>query len=400
MILKIKKSRYQGTVKAPTSKSYTHRYILAAALSGENCYIRDVEMSDDIFATLSAIKALGVTYKLENNDIILLKNENIETNIDCNESGSTLRFIIPILLARGLSIKINAKPRLIERGIDIYEEIFPEAKIKKNYDNIILSGKITPKTYYLKANISSQYLTGLLFALPLLDGDSKIVLTTHLESKNYIDITLDVLAKAGIKIDKIDDGYYVFGNQKYQKIDEIVEADASNASFLASLSYLGNKEDKVYISNLNENSLQGDMVFQTFLKELDDGYQEIDIANCIDLAPVLFVFSSLKHGAHFTNTRRLSIKESNRSKAVAEELIKIGVDIIVYENDVYINKSNLKSPKDAFNSHNDHRLVMALSLISTLFDITINDAQAINKSYPSFFNTLQLLGAEYEVIEG
>lgn len=391
----LKKGVLNGTISAPPSKSYSHRYLIASLLSNDKCEVSSLFFSDDIMATLSCIEAFGGKYEILNDKVIIYGNNKIIDNpiFKCNESGSTLRFLIPIALSKYDNVTFVGTERLISRGIDIYEEIFNTQNIKiiKSNTSINFKGKLKSGIFDVDGSKSSQYITGLLFALPLLNGDSIINIIPPINSKEYIEITLDVLNKFNIKYERIYNSIKIFGNQKYIAIDSNIEGDYSNSAFLAAFNYLN---CNVEINNLNHSSLQGDRVYVDYFKKLNKEYHELDISNCIDLGPVLFAFAALKHGGRFTGTSRLKIKESNRALAMKDELSKIGIEVIVNEDDVIVNKSVLHEPSMNFDSHNDHRIVMALSLFLTQFDIKINNANAINKSYPYYFKDLEKLGVD------
>ena len=213
----IKKSKLNGEVIAPPSKSYSHRYLIGAMLANNQSVISNIYFSDDVLATLNCIKAMGKNYKIDGNNIEIY-DDNIDNDLpifDCNESGSTLRFFIPIALSKYEKVIFKGSKRLLERGISIYENILKDVEFIKEENQITIIGKLNPGHYKIDGSISSQYITGLLFALPLLDGDSKIIITTKLESKNYVDITLDCLKQASIQINTI--------NNKKEKERVIIE---------------------------------------------------------------------------------------------------------------------------------------------------------------------------------
>ena len=395
MNVTLKKVDLKGNIYAPTSKSYTHRYLIASMLSINSSTIKKVNYSNDILATLNCLASFGCNYKINNDNVTILSNTNYSDCpvFDCNESGSTLRFFVPIALSKYNKVIFKGTKRLLERGIDGYENIFKKQDIKviKEDNKLYLEGNLKPGEFVIDGSVSSQYITGLLFTLPLLNGNSVIKIIPPLNSKNYVDITLDILSK--YSIDYKFDGFniYINGNQKYIALDYEVEADFSNAAFLCAFNYFNNN---INVLNINNNSLQGDKVFIEFFKKLDEGYCVLDISNCIDLGPVLMTFAALKHGAKFIGCKRLKVKESDRANAIASELKKVNVDIKVYDDEVIVNKSNIINNNVVFDSHNDHRIVMSLSLISTLFDIKINDVDAVKKSYPHYFEDLIKLGAE------
>ena len=293
--------------------------------------------------------------------------------------------------------------RLISRGIDVYENLFKYVRFDKDKYSIKTKGLLCHGKFKVPGNISSQYISGLLYALPLLNDDSEIIINTELESVNYILMTLDVLKNYGIKIDtNISDEksnlnsssniyFKISGNQTYKASDFSIEGDFSNAAFIDAFNYFGND---INLTGLNENSLQSDKIYKKLFDELDDGFAEIDISNCIDLGPILVTFAALKNGARFTGTSRLKIKESDRGNAIAEELRKCDADIEVLENEIIVNKKELSKPSTTLDSHNDHRIAMSLSLLSNLFDIEIDGTECVSKSYPGYFDDLKSLGAE------
>ena len=396
MIVKIFKSTPKGELIAPSSKSYSHRYLLAAGLSKNTSTVSGLYFSNDVMASLNCLSSFGCDYILNDDSVTFRNVDKKEAKVfDCNESGSTLRFMIPIALTKYEDVTFKGSEKLISRGIGVYEKMFNETGIEvfKSNDSLRFVGKLKPGTYEIDGSISSQFVSGLLYALPLLDGDSKITLLPPVNSKNYIDMTIEVLEKYSIKINRVGNTFIIPGNQKYIAKDYEVEKDYSNSAFLEAFNYLGGN---LKVLGLNPSSLQGDKVYQDYFELLSKGNVTLDISNCIDLGPVLFVFASLHHGATFTGTSRLKIKESDRGLAMKEELAKVGVQLDIYEDEVIVNKSELNKPCDMFNSHNDHRVVMALSLLSTKFDIVISNAEAVSKSYPHYFKELEKVGVKID----
>ena len=405
MKVTIKKSIANGSVNAQPSKSYAHRLLIASSLSNEECVIENIVLSNDILATINCLETLGkdITIKGDNVKTLIVKNkENFNINdqeeliFNCLESGSTLRFFIPIALLFNKKSVFKGTEKLISRGISIYEEICEKQKIDviKTKNSITFIGKLQADNFEIEGNISSQFITGLLFALPLLDEDSCINVITELESKNYIDITIDVLKQAGIIIEAKDEkSYYIVGNQKYQSLNCIVEGDYSNSAFIDAFNYLNGN---VMINGLNKESYQGDKKYLELFDKLSEGYYECNIKNCIDLGPILFAFASLKHGGCFNGVNRLRIKESDRIKDIKEELEKFNIEVIEEENKVIINNKNINKPKDILYGKNDHRIVMALSVMLSVYGGVIDGVEAVNKSYPNFFEDLKSLGIEVD----
>ncbi len=394
MRIKIEKSVAVGSVTAPPSKSYAHRLLICSALAEGKSTVYGISDSDDMRATLSCLSSLGINYSKEH-DVVKIQGINLHmassaTDFYCNESGSTLRFFIPIALAMGGKFNFHGTERLISRGISVYEDICKNQGITctKYSDRIFFDGKLKPDTFNIPGDISSQFISGLLFALPLLDGDSKINITTELESAKYIDITIDALGSFGIKIERKNNSFYIKGNQKYRSQDVTVEGDASNGAFLDAFNILGGD---VSVLGIKEDTLQADGIYKKLFSQLENSTPTIDISDCPDLGPILFALSAVKNGATFFGTRRLRIKESDRASAMASELSKLGVEVVVNENSVSVRGGEIKSPVEALYGHNDHRIVMALSVILTLVGGEIDGCEAVSKSYPEFFDVIRAL---------
>lgn len=387
----INKCRPIGEIICPPSKSYAHRYLIGAGLSSSK--VDNIAFSNDIFATLSCLSSLGFKKIVNFNSVSFDGFKEKDEEFSCLESGSTLRFFIPLVLALQDKAIFKCSPRLVQRGVDVYIEAFKNKGIEINCleDKIICKGRLIPSTYKVRGDVSSQYITGLLFALPLLDGDSVIEITSPLESKAYIDITIDVLNKYGIKFDFRDNFIYVKGNQKYQHYDAVVEGDYSNSAFLDAFNYLGGKVD---VKGLNPSSYQGDKVYKDYFNQLAVSKPTLDISNCIDLGPVLFVFASLFNGGKFIGTKRLKIKESDRGEAIKQELEKIGGKIEIKDDEIEVHPLNSYPLKGDFDSHNDHRIAMALSLLSSKMEVSISSCECIEKSFPNYYDVLIQLGAK------
>lgn len=404
MKVRIEPSIASGEIIVPPSKSYAHRLLIVAALSQEESTVSNVALSKDIQATINCLEALGKkveilddpnssNYLIKINTICEFKDLPEEIIFNCYESGSTLRFFIPIALLTGKTVIFKGTEKLISRGILPYEEICRKQHIEviKTINSLSFKGGLQSDEFIVPGNISSQFITGLLFALPLLDGDSTIKIINNLESKNYLDITLDVLKRAGISVVNNDYEYHIFGKQRYLPNKYLVEGDYSNAAFLEAFNYFGGC---VKLIGLNKDSFQGDKVYQEYFKLLDSGYQTLDIGNCIDLGPVLFGFAAMKHGAKFINTKRLKIKESDRITAVNVEIEKFGGKTRDFEDFVLVDEQILDTPKKTLNGQNDHRIVMMLSVMASVYGGTIEGIEAVNKSYPNFFKDLEKLGVE------
>ncbi|EDS73128.1 3-phosphoshikimate 1-carboxyvinyltransferase [Anaerofustis stercorihominis] len=401
--IKITPNKLKGKVNIPPSKSMAHRAIICAALSKGKSVIDNIELSDDIIATISAVKSMGAKVTTDNRKVtiegILNSPKESDFTVDCNESGSTLRFFVPItMLLKGEKTFIG-KGNLGKRPLDVFYNIFDKQGIEYYYEkdilNLTVDGRLKADTFEVRGDISSQFITGLLFTLPLLEGDSKIVITTDLESKSYLDLTLSMLEKFGIKI--INNDYKEFiikGNQEYKAMDYTVEGDYSQAAFFLSANYLGSDID---VLGLDDTSLQGDKEIIKWIDVLNSSEEKvIDAANCPDIIPVLTVCAALTKGeTRIINAGRLRIKECDRLNAISKELSKLGAKIIENEDNLVI--EGVESLKGGIvDSHKDHRISMSMAIASTAAkdDIIIKDYMCVRKSYPTFFEDFVSLGGE------
>lgn len=402
MKVKILPSKTSGEVSAPPSKSFAHRYLIGSVLSRGKCVIKNIADSDDISATLSCIEQLGGSVTKDGNivTVISTNEKQIENAVfDCKESGSTLRFFIPVVLATGAkNCTFLGSERLLARGIKEYEKLFEnsDVKIKSDEKSIEVNGTLSAGNYEISGEVSSQYTTGMLFALSRLSGKSTLKITGNAESRAYVDMTIKVLKDFGADITETEKNFFeINGKGRLSPGEFTVEGDWSNAAFLIALSRL---VGTISVSGLNENSVQGDRFCTAAFDALDGENAEIDLKDCPDLAPILFSYAAYKNGGKFINTRRLRVKESDRANVMAEELKKFGANVKVYENSVEIEKTQLKPPIVPLCGHNDHRIVMALSVLAAVFGAEIDGAEAVNKSYPDFFRVIKKAGVNvYEI---
>lgn len=421
-IVNINPKSLKGVVHIPPSKSISHRAIIAGALSNGESIIENIIMSKDIKATCDGLISLGVEMDLKSSSdnrytIIVRGKGSIETNgdtIDCIESGSTLRFLIPLAVTSDEKVTFNGRGKLIERPLDIYYNIFEKQGISYYNNSGILPltvwGKLKPSDFHMIGDISSQFITGLMFALPLLHGDSRIIIDTPLESKGYIDLTMDVLKSFGIEI--LNEDYTIFkirGNQTYKPRKYRVEGDFSQAAFwLVAATIAGHIE----CSDINTNSFQGDREIIRIIQDMGGSLQitgksvtahknptrgiEIDASQIPDLIPVISVMACLSQGTTIiTNASRLRIKESDRLKSTASELSKIGGRIKELKDGLIID--GVDSLKGGIvNSWNDHRIAMAMAVASTRCanPLTIEGAESVEKSYPGFWEDFKKLGGD------
>ena len=402
MIARISPSHLSGTVTAPPSKSMAHRHLICAALTEGCSTVHGVADSEDVKATVGALRALGCTITVENGvatvEGISPEHFLADAELFVNESGSTLRFMIPLCLLAGKPAILRGKPRLFERPLSVYEEICRRQGIiwDKADCELRVCGTLRPELYEVPGNISSQFISGLLFALPLLPDDSTLRITETTESLPYIEMTLQVLHEHGIRAEfDGTDTIRIPGKQRYLPGAYTVEGDYSNAAFFEALSLLGHDVKTV---GLRRDSLQGDRIYHEYFPRLDRGFDSLPIGDCPDLAPILMAIAAERNGCELTETRRLRIKESNRGAVMAEELAKMGAEVQLLEDSLTVKKCPLHAPTGPILSHGDHRIVMSMAVLATKYGGEIHHAEDVNKSFPDFFRKLISLGAEVELI--
>lgn len=403
MIRYVGKGQAEGRVSAPTSKSVAHRLLIAAAMcEGQRSVIEGITPCEDVLATIDCLRALGVKIEYDGSRAAIegidFKKAKPSSALKCRESGSTLRFLIPLALLSGEEMILSGSEKLISRPQGVYEEIASDEGFlfKKDIDKITVKGRLRSGEYRIRGDVSSQFITGLIFALSTLNGDSKILLTTKMESKSYVELTRSALSEFGVKVEWDGDSVLqIKGGQKPYARSITVEGDWSGAAFIEALNFLGGS---VAVDGLNENSLQGDRAYREYFASLDGGFCEINIEDCPDLGPILFTIAAVKHGGRFTGTKRLKIKESDRAEAMRAELSKFGASLLIEENSVTVQKRQLHQPRERLCGHNDHRIVMSLAVILTEFGGEIDGCEAVSKSYPGFFEDIKKLGiTTYEI---
>lgn len=388
MDIRITPGRLTGAVTPPPSKSIAHRMLLAQMLSAQPGTIEHLGDSQDIQATKRCVAAL------EGRDDLL-------PLLDCGESGSTLRFLIPIALAVAGGGRFTGQGRLMERPQQPYFDLFAEKGIFYSMKDGVLTvqGTLESGVYSLPGNVSSQFVTGLLYALPLLKGESEIRIMSPLESKGYVDMTLDTLEQFGICVENREyERFFIPGGQAYQGVDVTVESDWSQAAFWYAANFLDNQ---VTINGLNPNSLQGDRVISKYYWNLArPGNIEIDLSGCPDLLPPLAVMAAVRSGrTRFINAARLRLKESDRLATTAGLLHALGAAVEEYPEEMIVDgRSHLTG--GTVDGANDHRIVMAAAIAATACDgpVTILGAEAIHKSYPEFWNVYKALGGNIDVL--
>ncbi len=399
MIATIEKGTAYGRVEAPPSKSVSHRYLICGALSGGSV-IENVAFSEDIKATLNCLGALGAEYEIDGSTVKIggiSPDKAVKcAELFCNESGSTLRFLIPLCLLFGQKITLKGTERLMSRSLAVYKEMCLSQGIEftEDKESVTVCGKLTAGKYSVRGDVSSQFISGLMFALPLLPDDSIIDITGALESGSYLGMTVKALAEFGVRISRTDEHtIFIKGNQTYKPRTLRVEGDYSNAAFFEAFNSVGGN---VAVAGLKKDTCQGDAVYRKLFGKLVRGCPEIDISDCPDLAPILMAVAAANNGVRLIGTHRLKIKESDRGAAMAEELAKFGCNTEVWKNEITVHPRVLKTPELPLSAHNDHRIVMALSLLCSITGGSIYGAEAVNKSFPDYFRKLASLGIKVE----
>lgn len=429
----IEKSTLNGCVKAPSSKSVAHRMMICAALSHSKCYIKNVSSSDDMDATIGCLEELGAKVTKDGSTIIFDATEFVQKNsskkftLNCKESGTTLRIMIPICAALGLHVTFTGEGRLPQRPLDEYLRILPQCGVVvekgDDYLPMTISGKLAGDIFSVSPKVSSQYVSGLIFALSLLDNDTVLCLNSELLGSQYVDITIDVMNKFSVAVEKITDGYKIKGAQTFTAKDSYcdeniglnVEGDWSQAAFFLCA---GAINGDLTVTNLNINSCQGDKAITDILSAFGADITFdinsvcvrkselkgtiIDATDTPDLVPVVAVLSSFAHGdTTITGVSRLRFKESDRLLSTTEMINSLGGSASFTDDTITIKGSaNLRG--GTIDSFNDHRIVMASAVagLKTENAVTINDAHAVNKSYTDFFNDYLSLGGKANVIMG
>ena len=380
----------RGTVRAMPSKSIAHRAMIAASLAKGESVVYPVTDSEDMLATRDALEALGAGLHRENDALrITGKTMPFDTkDLVCRASGSTLRFLIPLCLADGKKRLLRGDARLMERPLSVYESLCDTAGLlfEKSAGALCVQGPLTPGEYVMPGDVSSQFISGMLFVLPLLPGDSRLVVSGTLESASYVAMTLDVLQAFGITVVRRGNTFEIGGGQCYQPCRFEVEGDYSNAAFWEAFNLLGGA---VNVTGLKEKSLQGDRIYQRYFEQLKQKRPELSLADCPDLAPILMVVASQLHGARFIHTRRLAFKESDRGEAMRQEMKKCGIEVQISDNEILVDSTPAVAPKEPIVSHGDHRIVMAMTVLLSLVGGVMEGAQDVAKSDPCFFETLQ-----------
>ncbi len=408
MDIKIYPSKLIGTVNAPSSKAYSQRMIIAAALAEGVSEISNITVSNDISVSAAAMEALGANIFNENGTFTVkgIKTPPQKAEIDCCESGATLRFVIPIAAALGTESTFLGRAKLPQRPITPYLREFPPKGVTFEPQGglpLHMTGKLTAGEYRMEGDISSQFITGLLYALPLCDGDSVVKMTSHLQSKPYVDMTISALENFGITIEETEkDGlpeYHIKGGQKYRPCNISVEGDYSQAAFFYVAAALGSE---IEIKNLDPNTAQGDKAIVDIIRSCGSEMRPFtaDVGDIPDLVPILTVLGCFTKGtSRIVNAARLKIKESDRLADVARQLNAIGGKVTAGDDFLEMQPIE-KFTGGTVDSCHDHRIVMsaAIAALSSDSPVIIKGAEAVNKSYPRFFEDFKSLGGRFEIL--
>ena len=399
--VKITPSKLTGTIRVPASKSISHRALICAALAKGTSVIDNLLECDDTAATIGILSAMGARIYTDGTKTIVegITTANKEIKADCFESGSTLRFLIPVAAALGCRSEFAGRAKLPQRPITPYFTELTKNGISFDVKEMPyrFSGQLKAGNYTIAGDISSQFISGLLFALPLLNGDSEIIITSPLQSKAYVDITIAALREFGINVEEKENGYLIPGNQEYRPHDTIIEADMSQAAFYVVANAIGSD---ITIEGLNKNSLQGDRAILDIVSESNGSAFDVDASQIPDLVPILTVLAAFSKGtSHITNCSRLRLKESDRLAVITSELNKLGADITESSDSLTI-KGVEALHGGVCESHTDHRIPMSLAIASTRAaePVIINGADCVSKSYPHFFEDFEALGGRVDVI--
>lgn len=410
MNLTIAPAGLAGSITPPPSKSQAHRLIIAAALAQGRSVLSNVAASQDVEATLGCMEQLGAEHVCSGGELTVQGmgagamsplRRMAFPRLDCGESGSTLRFLIPVALAvRGGGI-FSGRGRLMERPQEPYFRLFHEKGIsyEREGGKLTVQGLLAPGRYALPGGVSSQFATGLLFALPLLDGDSEIVLTSALESRGYVDMTLAVLEGAGIQVEEREDGFFVPGGQRYRPRSLAVEADWSQAAFWYAANFVG---CQVTLEGLNFDSAQGDkQAAALYWPMARPGDLDIDLAHIPDLAPPLAAMAAVRRGVtRFVHAGRLRLKESDRIAAITDALNALGAQAEETPDGFVVHGLPQLEGGGTVDCRNDHRIAMMAGVLACCAQrpSTLLGAECVEKSYPQFWAEFARLGGDSHVL--
>ncbi|PWM46801.1 MAG: 3-phosphoshikimate 1-carboxyvinyltransferase [Clostridiales bacterium] len=417
MRVSLNPGEFNGSLTVPPSKSMAHRLLIAASLANGESVIENIALSNDIKVTAEGLRILGADIYIKGNAAKINGIERflpVNQPVNCGESGSTLRFFIPLFSLTDSRITFKGEGRLMQRPQNIYAQIFKKRRLmfEQKGDTLTISGPLTEGEYSIPGNVSSQFITGLLYALAFGDGESIIHITPPFESRSYVELTLEAQKLFGVDAYFYDDfTIRIKGNQKYIPCKCIVEGDYSQAAFwLVCGSICGNAS----VKGLLPNSKQGDRVILDILARCGANIEihnefincskaslkatQIDLSDCPDLGPILMVLALFCQGKTIiSNAARLRMKESDRISSMQQEIAKMGGKILADENSVQIERCTLHKAEN-LSSHNDHRIAMSLAVAAVCagVPVSISGAQAVNKSYPTFWEDLKSMGVKVD----
>lgn len=412
-----------GTVTIPASKSIAHRAVICAALAEGTSIIRGLDLSQDIQATIQCMKALGAQINWVA-DALVVEGIDPQTKartaeLNCGESGSTLRFLIPVAGVLGTSVRFTGRGRLKDRPLSVYEEVLQNHGLswtrQQDWLPLEISGQLSAGVYRVRGDVSSQFITGLLLALPLLPEDSDIEITTELESEPYVNLTLAAMNSFGVTAEKTDSGYRIRGGQRYRAKDYTVEGDYSQAAFILAAGTLAAGTEGICLKGLLPETLQGDAKILDILKNMGAEFvwtentlrifrakkltnMTVDASQCPDLVPVVAALGCYGEGVmRILRAARLRLKESDRLSAVHTEYAKLGAEITELPDGLEIAGHPDGYLGGCADSQNDHRMAMALAVfaLGTVSGVTVQDAESVCKSWPDFWEDFAFIGGNY-----
>ncbi len=406
----------RGAVRIPASKSIAHRALIAAALTPGRTVIHDLPDNRDVSATLDCLRRLGSEIEVSDGTARVtggaISGETARGSVcpgvpadcdtaprtsdspivlDCGESGTTLRLLIPVALLGDRPVKFTGVGRLFARPLSVYEDICRRGGLMwdRAENSVTVCGPLGAGNFSFPGNISSQFVSGLLLALPHVCGDSRIRLTTEAESASYIGLTLHTLRAFGYDVRVSDGGYDIPGAQPGVTPGALrVPTDQSAAAFFGALATLGGD---ISLTGFTDDGAQGDRVWRQYIGRICAGDCTLSVTDCPDLAPVLMAVAALHGGVTLRGTARLRFKESDRGATMAEELAKFGVAVDVGQNEIRV-AGRARTPGSALCAHNDHRIAMSLAVVACAAGGVIEGAECVAKSLPEFWDMLTALG--------
>lgn len=400
-----------GCLRVPSSKSYSHRYLIAAFIYNKPVTITNVNLCDDVMTTVDCLKDMGAVLEIEKDTVKFIKRENKTGQVVLNvrESGTSLRMLFPLATYLYKNVKFVGSKSLFNRPMGVYKDLLEQQKIpyEKGEDFVEVKGQLKPGEFQVRGDISSQFISGLLLLNALANNKKKLTIIPPIESRFYIVMTLNVLEELGYLYENKNNVYRYIGKVKASNNTFDTEVDYS---LLANFAVLAAIKGRIELFINSVTSLQGDSIILDFLNTIGAWVKyednaitvthhclipfDVNLSDCIDLGPTLFALAALIPGkTHFSGVKRLQYKESNRIASMVNELKKVGVEMTLTENDLYIKGKENITGDYVFETYNDHRIAMALTILGMSIDgkIIIKDAECVKKSYPNFYRDLESL---------